>query len=60
MLGSRARVRAREKDQWFCSEIVNEAYRRQGFPLVHTTSAYVSPAALATSERVVFRYPVKS
>lgn len=59
LLGRRVRVRARQQAQWFCSEIVNEAYRGQGIVLVRTTSAYVSPAALASSVRVAFRFRVK-
>jgi hypothetical protein len=59
LFGSRVRARARGKNQWLCSEIVNEAYRREGVPLVRVTSSYVSPAALTGSPRVVFRYRVK-
>lgn len=59
LFGSRARVRARHKAQWFCSEMVNEAYRGQGVVLARTTSSYVSPAALAASDRLAFRFRVK-
>jgi hypothetical protein len=57
--GSRVRRRSRARNQWFCSEIVNEAYRRQGLPLVTVTSAYTSPEDIATSPRLVFRFRVK-
>jgi hypothetical protein len=57
--GSRLRQRSRARNQWFCSEIVTEAYRRQGLPLVDATSAYSSPEDIATSPRVVFRFRVK-
>src|SRR5262249_61198384 len=59
LLGGGRRVRARSRDQWLCSEMVNEAYRRQGVVLVPQTSAYVTPADLASSPRLQFRFRVK-
>lgn len=60
LLGRQARRRARERAQWFCSEMVNEAYRRQGLALAPTTSAYTTPRDLASSPRVELRFRVKT
>ena len=57
--GNRVRNRSRARNLWFCSEIVSEAYRRQGLPLVPATSAYTSPQDIAASPRVVFRFRVR-
>ena len=52
--------RARQRGQWFCSEIVAEAYRRQKAPLVERhAAAYTSPADLAASSRVQMAYRIK-
>lgn len=39
----------RRDGAWFCSELVAEAYRRQGLPLSEEAPWYVSPAAIALS-----------
>lgn len=54
-----ARERTRPDQRWFCSELVAEAYRRQGIRLVEASAAYVSPSALAASDRVRFRFRLK-
>src|SRR5262249_37906475 len=59
LLGAGRRVRARSRAQGLCSGMVNEAYRRQGVVLVPQTSAYVTPADLASSPRLQFRFRVK-
>jgi uncharacterized protein YycO len=51
--------RARADSQWFCSELVAEAYRRAGVPLVEKAAGYVAPHDLAASRSVRLRYRVK-
>lgn len=51
--------RIRQRDGWFCSEVIAEAYRRQKAPLVQRrAAAYTSPADLARSDRVKFEFRI--
>jgi len=45
--------------RWFCSEIVAEAYRRQGFAFSRSAAAYTSPSDIAASPRLRFRTRIK-
>lgn len=45
--------------RWFCSEIVAEAYRRQGFAFSRSAAAYTSPSDIAASTRLRFRTRIK-
>lgn len=47
-------------DVWFCSEIVAEAYGRQGVEICGSTASYTSPSDIACSERLLYRYTIKS
>jgi uncharacterized protein YycO len=56
--GNKEKVRARHG--WFCSEIVAEAYRRQGLQLAqHSAARYTSPGALAASDRVELAFRLR-
>jgi hypothetical protein len=57
LLGNKSR--ARHRGQWFCSEIVAEAYRLAGADLSPGSSRYTSPGDLAESARVKFAFRVK-
>lgn len=48
-------------DKWFCSELVAEAYRRAGAPIVDGRPAdYISPADLSNAtDRLAYRYTLK-
>jgi uncharacterized protein YycO len=46
-------------DLWFCSELVAEAYRASGFPLVDEVPQYVSPSDLVASRHVKYRHTLK-
>ena len=58
LLGNKAR--ARLNGRWFCSEIVQEAYRRQGVQLARQKASYTSPQDLVSSPRVEFLFRVKA
>ena len=46
-------------DFWFCSEIVCEAYRKQGVELCQMVASYTSPNDIATSARARYLYTLK-
>lgn len=45
--------------RWFCSEIVAEAWRRQGLKLADRPAGYTSPQDLAASPKLRFRFTIK-
>lgn len=53
------KARSRERSQWYCSELVDEAFRVAGIPLVTRGRGYVSPADVARSPRLKFAFRVK-
>jgi uncharacterized protein YycO len=57
---SRSHRRAVNRERWFCSEIVTEAYRRQGFRFAADASAYTSPSDIAASSLVQFVCRIKN
>jgi len=49
------RPRSRVDPRWFCSELVAEAYRRQGLRLGRRSASYTSPSDLTAGDGVRFR-----
>lgn len=47
-------------DNWFCSEMVAQAYSRQGLALCSRSVTYTSPNDIALSERVAYCYTIKN
>lgn len=58
VFGDKEKTRA--DGSFFCSELVEEAYRRQGLSLVAQSPSYTSPQDLAASPHVRFLFSVKS
>lgn len=44
-----SRRSAKENDKWFCSELVAEAFKYAGYPLLHGEAANFSPRDIAMS-----------
>lgn len=45
--------------QWFCSEMVAEAYRRQGLRFTRASARYTAPSDIASSEQLAFQFSIK-